>query len=148
MGLEGPYVSQIHDRIKSYQRSDLKIHEFGNADSNAMFYVNSLASRPQDRDSDRPVSSFSNMSKSIPNCLINLHIMATATFGLSVSVGISHSLMSICRLLDAMAVDVVKLQVPTQVQADTRASQDTDSMGRRVQEFQGCQGHSSIWVCF
>ena len=74
--------------------------------------------------------------------------MATATFGLSVSVGISHLLVSICRLLDAKVVDVVKLQVPTQVQADTGASQDTDSIGWRVQEFQGCQGHSSIRVCF
>ena len=74
--------------------------------------------------------------------------MATATFGLSVSVGISRSLVSICRLLDAMVVDVVKLQVPTQVQADTGASRDTDSTGQRVQEFQGCQGCSSIRVCF
>ena len=48
--------------------------------------------------------------------------MATATFGLSVSVGISHLLVSIRCLLDAMVVDVVKLQVPTQVQADTGAS--------------------------
>ena len=45
--------------------------------------------------------------------------MATATFGLSVSVGISRLLVIICRLLDAMVVDVVRLQVPTQVQADT-----------------------------
>ena len=104
-----------------------------------MFYINLLAC---------PVSSFSNMSKLIPNCLINWHIMATATFGLSVSVGISHLLVSIRCLLDAMVVDVVKLQVPTQVQADTGASWDTDSTGRRVWEFQGCQGRSSIWVFF
>jgi hypothetical protein len=107
--LKSPNIFHRIERLKSDERSDPSICDFGEADSHAIFYVKSLAhTRPQDReDRDRPESSPSNMAGSRLYCFMRRRIRATAASGVSgVSVGISAALVPCRGLLDDIVVDI------------------------------------------